>query len=138
MPLAFSDVPQRAYTEAILGVYELNDVALLKDIFFWAYERSVAQFAAVRQSLDEPDSFRLKYRSEIRACVASIIREKIGRGDASRLIKAHAREDVEERDHETFVQIVEEELLGLHQGNFARYQIRPSEFAEWQKRWAAS
>lgn len=34
-----------------------------------------------------------------------------------------------------FRDTAETELLGLHEGNFARYQIRPSEFAEWQKAW---
>ena len=29
-----------------LGVYELNDIALLKDVFIWAYERSAARYAA--------------------------------------------------------------------------------------------
>ncbi|MEO1222200.1 MAG: Fic family protein, partial [Pseudomonadota bacterium] len=53
-PLSFIDVPKPAYTEAILGVYELNKVELLKDIFIWAYERSAARYAAVRQSLGEP------------------------------------------------------------------------------------
>ncbi len=35
-PLSFTDVSQSAYTDAILGVYELNDVSLLRDVFFWA------------------------------------------------------------------------------------------------------
>jgi hypothetical protein len=34
-PLSFADVPQRTYTEAMLGVYELRQVDLLKDIFIW-------------------------------------------------------------------------------------------------------
>lgn len=33
-------------------------------------------------------------------------------------------------------EIAETELLGLHEGNFARYQIRPSEFAAWQTAWS--
>lgn len=32
-PLAFTDVPRSTYTNAILGVYELNKVDLLKDVF---------------------------------------------------------------------------------------------------------
>ena len=32
-------------------------------------------------------------------------------------------------------EIAESELLGLHEGNFARYQIRPSEFKAWGKIW---
>ncbi|MDU9006901.1 Fic family protein [Sedimentitalea todarodis] len=138
VPFAFSDVPQRAYTEGILGVYELNDVALLKDVFFWAYERSVAQFAAVKQSLGEPDPFRLKYRTEIREAVTSIILGKISRRDASETIRSYASEHVSESDRDNFVQVVEEEILGLHEGNFARYQVRLSEFAEWQDKWTTS
>ncbi|WP_297777114.1 Fic family protein [uncultured Roseovarius sp.] len=134
-PLAFTDVPQRAYTDAVLGVYELNDTALLKDIFLWAYERSAAQYAAVRQSLGEPDPFRLKYRSEIRDAVAHIIRSKLGRSEAARQIEKLAAEGIAVEDREVFTTVVEDELLGLHEGNFARFQVRPSEFQEWRSIW---
>lgn len=40
-------------------------------------------------------------------------------------------------DRGRFVEIAEAELTGLHEGNFARYQIRPSEFAAWRKIWEA-
>jgi hypothetical protein len=58
-PPSFTDVPRQTYTEAVLGVYDLNTIDLLKDVFMWAYERSAARYAAVRQSLGEPDPFRL-------------------------------------------------------------------------------
>ena len=35
-PLSFADVPRDLYTEAILGVYELNRTELLRDVFCWA------------------------------------------------------------------------------------------------------
>lgn len=137
-PLAFTDVPQRAYTEAILGVYELNDTALLKDVFLWAYERSAAQYAAVRQSLGEPDPFRLKYRTELRDTVAAIIRAKISRKEVAEEISQLSAELIKPEDQAAFAAIVEDELLGLHEGNFARYQVRPSEFQAWQEVWAKS
>jgi hypothetical protein len=31
-----------------------------------------------------------------------------------------------------FVEVVESELLSLHEGNFARYRIWSSEFAAWK------
>lgn len=40
-------------------------------------------------------------------------------------------ENIERPDRERFREIVESGLLGLHEGNFARYRIRPSEFAAW-------
>ncbi len=84
-PLSFADVPRQAYTEAVLGVYELNKVDLLKDLFLWAYERSAARYAAIRQSLGEPDPFRLLYRAELREIVADLIRTRAGRKEAAPL-----------------------------------------------------
>jgi hypothetical protein len=39
-PLFFVDVPGLAYTEGTLGVLELGQIELLRDVFVWAYERS--------------------------------------------------------------------------------------------------
>jgi hypothetical protein len=36
-------------------------------------------------------------------------------------------------DKERFIQTVEQELINLHEGNFARYFVTPSEFRRWQK-----
>ena len=45
------------------------------------------------------------------------------------------QEHIEQQERERFREIAEEELLSLHEGNFARYQIRPSEFVAWQEAW---
>jgi len=60
----------------------LNDVALLKDVFLWAYGRSAEQYAAVRQSLGEPDPFRFKHRAALRQVVADLVRARQPRKDA--------------------------------------------------------
>ena len=60
-------MPRAIYMDAILGVYELNKVDLLRDVFIWAYERSAARYAAVRQSLGEPDPFRFAHKAALAA-----------------------------------------------------------------------
>ncbi|MFX7663301.1 hypothetical protein ABTJ72_19055, partial [Acinetobacter baumannii] len=45
IPLTFLDVSESLYTEAVLGVYELNRVDLLKDLYLWAYKRSAERYA---------------------------------------------------------------------------------------------
>ncbi len=136
-PLSFEDVSRQAYTEAVLGVYELNKIDLLKDVFIWAYERSAARYAAVRQSLGDPDPFRLQYRAQLRIIVADIIRSTTDRMAAATRIAAWADDNIPEADRPQFIEIAEAELTGLHEGNFARYQVRPSEFAAWHKIWRA-
>ena len=135
-PLTFTDVPRRIYTEAILGVYELNRIELLKDVFLWAYDRSAARYAAVRQSLGEPDPFRLRYRDALQTLIAAIVRSRMDGKAAAAYIESWTRESVDPGDREQFREVAETELLALHEGNFARYRVRPSEFAAWREAWS--
>jgi hypothetical protein len=134
-PLSFADVPRRIYTEAVLGVYELNRTELLRDVFVWAYERSAARYAAVRQSLGEPDPFRLRHRAALREVVGAVVRGHLNKKQATAYVNKWTQDHIEQDQRSKFREIAENELLGLHEGNFARYQIRPSEFAEWSKAW---
>ena len=43
--------------------------------------------------------------------------------------------DVAPDERARFSEMAESDLLGLHEGNFARLQVRPSEFAAWQIEW---
>ena len=133
-PLAFVDMPEQLYVQGLLGVYELNRIELFKDVFMWAYERSALRYAALRQSLGEPDTFKLKYREEIRNLVADIVLKALSQHEASIFIQKTA-ETFPESDRQRFVEVVDTELLSLHEGNFARYRIRPSEFKKWQDVW---
>jgi hypothetical protein len=119
----------------MLGVYELNRIDLLKDIFVWAYERSAARYVAVRQSIGEPDPFRLRYRTELRSIVVEVVRGRMNRKAADARITEWARKNIDADERVQFRDVAESELIGLHAGNFARYQIRPSEFEAWQKAW---
>jgi hypothetical protein len=135
-PLSFEGVPRGAYTEAVLGVYELNRIELLRDVFIWAYVRSAARYAAVRQSLGEPDPFRLRHRAALREVVAAVIRGRMNRKQATAHVSAWTQEHIDQTDRERFRETAESELLSLHEGNFARYQIRPAEFQAWQEAWS--
>ena len=54
---------------------------------------------------------------------------------AARHIATWAVENVVEIDRSRFVETAETELIGLHDGNYARYQVRPSEYAAWREGW---
>lgn len=134
-PLSFVDVPERAYIEGVLGVYELNRIELLRDVFVWAYERSSARYSAVRQSLGEPDPFRLRYRALIADVVASVVRAGMDRKGAATRVRQSATERVPTEDQTRFVEVVETEIMSLHEGNIARYRLRPAEYRAWRTSW---
>ena len=137
VPLSFEDVPRELYTEAVLGVYEMNRIELLRDVFMWAYGRSAARYAAVRQSLGEPDPFRLQHRSALREVIGLVIRERMSTKRATAHVAAWTQEHIEPPQRERFQEVAERELLSLHEGNFARYRVRPSEFEAWRKVWTS-
>ena len=131
-PLSFIDVPQQAYVDAMLGVYELNHIELLRDVFVWAYERSCQQYVAVQQQLVPPDTFRLRYRNELTEAVRAIVRG--GQPANETAIQAIMPATVTQEDKPRFVTLALEEFKTLHAGNVIRFALRPLEFAEWQAR----
>jgi len=97
--------------------------------------RSAERYAAVRQSLGEPDPFRFKHVAALRQIVTEMIRGRADRKAATSHIAAWAEKNIAEDERECFREMAEAEFLGLHEGNFARYQIKPSEFDAWLKGW---
>jgi Fic family protein len=133
-PLSFVDVPQQAYVDGMIGVYELNRIELLRDIYVWAYERSCQQYVAVQQQLVPPDTFRLRYRNELAETVRAIVRD--GQPAVETAILAIMPTTVAQEDQPRFVALALEEFKTLHAGNAIRFGLRPLEFAAWQERCA--
>jgi hypothetical protein len=129
-PLSFIDVPERAYIDAMLGVYELNRIELLRDVFVWTYERSCQQYLAVRRELVPPDTFRLRYRQALSETVKTIVLQL--QSPTRETVGAHIPPSVAEEDHDKFVNLVLDEFENLYEGNAIRFGIRPLEFAAWR------
>ena len=134
-PLSFIDVSQKTYIDGLIGIYELNRVEYLRDVFVWAYERSCARYSAVRQSLGDPDPFRLKYRTNVGVFVAEVVRGRMDKREATEWIAKKAAAEVPAEDKARFIEVVETELSGLHEGNIARYRLKLSEFKDWNRGW---
>ncbi|MCW5958501.1 MAG: Fic family protein, partial [Pyrinomonadaceae bacterium] len=133
-PLSFVEVDKDVYVRALLGVYEKNDISLIRDLYMWAYDRSSRQYTAVQRAIAEPNLLKLRYRTQIQEIVRSIILEKI-KGD---VVVAKIRElieasDLPEAEHDELFNIIENEIVSLHDGNIARFKVRPSEYRAWKE-----
>ncbi len=133
-PLSFIDVPQQTYVDAVLGVYELNRIELLRDVFVWAYERSCQQYVAVQQQLIPPDTFRLRYRNELTEAVRAIV--NVGKPANKTAVRAVMPKAVAKKDQPRFIELTLEEFKTLHVGNAIRFGLRPLEFAAWLEKYA--
>lgn len=129
-PLSFIDVPTQAYTEGLLGVYEMGRTELLADVYVWAYERSCQQYMATVQQMVPPDALRLRYRKELGECIAAIVAQGL---DASLLsVRACMPRHVSASEREALAAIILSELHGLHAGNAIRFGISGLQYLAWQ------
>ena len=130
-PLSFVDVPERAYADGTLGVYELTRVDLLRDVFVWAYERSCAQYRIVRDTMPGPDPLRLRYRAELTDAVRDLV---VGRhAPRTELLRTWAEEQgIATDDVDAFTTRALTLVLGLHPGNLHRYRLRESDYEAWK------
>ncbi|MEZ4265337.1 MAG: Fic family protein [Myxococcota bacterium] len=129
-PLSFVDVPERSYIDGLLAVYELGRVELLRDTFIWAYERSALRYAAVTESLPDPDPLRMRHREALIELVGDVVRAGASIDLAD--LRTRAASLVPPDDVDQLAAMAFSDLHHLHQGNVARYRLRLSELVRWQ------
>lgn len=129
-PLTFLDVPVQAYTRAILGVYEMTRIELLRDLYVWAYERSTQEYVAIKQDLAEPDPLRLAWRDFTKQTIREVILHPM-QDPLERIEKAVGLHVPISKQADVQALLIEE-LRRVHEGVLARYGLRPSEFNAWK------
>lgn len=134
-PLSFVDVPEQLYINGLLGVYELNKIELLAELFVWAYERSCLRYSSSRKTLGEPDPFRTRYRTLRKETVALVVRKRLNKKSATAFVRKTAKDAVPKADQMKLLEVIETELMSLHEGNISRYGLKPPEFKKWQQQW---
>ncbi|MEG0923393.1 MAG: Fic family protein [Comamonas sp.] len=130
-PLTFVDVPADTYAQAMLGIYEMGRVEMLRDLFIWAYERSTQEYTAIHQTLAEPDPLRLTYRTLIKDTVRAVVQQP--ERDAIALVEQAVQASVPAAQQPEVKALILDELRRLHEGVLARYGLRPSEWKVWQE-----
>ena len=134
-PLSFTNVPKRLYIEGLLGVYELNDVALFKEVFLWTYRRSVSRYKVIQESLGSPNPVNLIYRDLIKQIVKELVEAGISKETATEKIDELLGAKLETDDRSEVINAIETELISLHEGNIARFKLTLPDFQQWKSNW---
>ena len=131
-PMSFLEMNDSAYIDGLLGVYEINDVSLLREAYINAYLASARKYTSLRFELEAPAKAAAVYRDFVRQAVRRSVIEwkKFRPGDIRRMA---ADEGIPESDREHVVNFVGNEIRGLHEGNLVRYQLRLEDLAGMQR-----
>ncbi len=127
-PMSFFAMNDRDYIDGLIGIYELNNVALLRDAYIDAYTAGAENYRALRAELETPAKAALAYRDFVREAVRRCVLEwKAFRPEAVMAMTHEA--DISEADRAQVVDYVGLEFHGLHEGNAIRYRLRPKDLA---------
>lgn len=129
-PLSFLTVEEKDYVDGTLGVYELNDVSLLKHAFVEGYVRSADNYRYVRAEVDEVSVGALEYRPQVREAVRRSVRE--WKAFDEEKLRAHLAGKVKPEHLAEVVLAVKRELVGLHEGNLVRFQLSPTDLRDFE------
>lgn len=122
-PMSFLTMNDGDYIDGLIGVYELNNVALLREIYIDAYLASADKYRVLRAEVETPEKAALAYREFVREAVRRCVLEyKEFRAEAVRDLAAAA--GIPEDDQDPVVAYVGEQIRGLHEGNAIRYRLR--------------
>lgn len=133
-PISFTHVNKDVYTKAMLGIYELNRVDLLKDLFIWAYEKSAFKYSDIYHVTGKPDPFHLVYRKQSREVIKEVILQALGQEKAIAFIRDYAAA-IPLEDRGKFIENAERDLMDLHDGNFVIYKVTLSQYMKWKEIW---
>lgn len=136
-PLSFTGVEVADYTTAILAVYELNRVELLREVYIHAYDESASRYSMVCRELGEPDRVATGYRMEIKDLVREVVVKRLGKLEAAEHVRRWAAKNITASDRAHFIEIIEERLLLLSMNSIVRVRVRPSEFEAWWPVWTS-
>ena len=125
-PMSFTTMDDRDYIDGLIGIYELNNVSLFREVYIDAYLASAEKYRVLRAEVESPHKAAIAYRDFVRAAVRrSVLEFKGFRYDDIMIMAAEA--GVPEADQESVVAYVAEQLAGLHEGNVIRYRLKPDD-----------
>jgi hypothetical protein len=125
-PMSFVTMDDKSYTDGLIGIYELNNVSLLREICIDAYRTSAENYKTLRAEVDAPNRVAVTYRDFVKEAVRrSVLEHKAFYAD--RIMAMAAGAGIPEKDREQVVNYVGAQFKGLHEGNAIRFKLKPDD-----------
>lgn len=127
-PMSFVAMDDKDYMDGIFGIYELNNISLLRDAYIDAYVASARNYHALRAEVDSPEKAALTYREFVREAIRrSVLDWKEFRPEG--IVRMADAAGIPEADQHDLIEYIRAEFRGLHEGNAIRYRLRPEDLA---------
>ena len=123
-PVSFLEVSHRDYVDGLLGIYEMADVSLAREIFVEAYMKSASRYWSPSVHASAPSLAILENRDFIRNAVRELVKSH-GGFDAERAAGMVREKGLS--GHPEVLEHVRRSIEGLHEGNLIRFGLSPDD-----------
>lgn len=72
-PISFLGTPEKSYVNGTLGLYELNRIEMLRNVYISTYTKTASHFHGEYDRTIAPDTTSFQYRDEIESGVRSVV-----------------------------------------------------------------
>lgn len=128
VPMSYLAIDDQAYIRGLLGVYELNDVSLLREAYVNGYVASAERYRHLRPVVIDPAKGGLEYRrftrSAVRRCVLDWRRLR-----PRRIRRMMDDAGIPTEDRDSLLDHVRWCFRGLTETNVVRYGLGPADLA---------
>ena len=125
-PMSFTTMETGEYIDGLIGVYELTNASLFREVYIEAYVASAENYRVLRAEVETPDKAALAYREFVNAAVFRCVLDfKAFKRD--QILQMAAAAGIPQADREGVAAYVKRQFAGLHEGNVIRYQLQPSD-----------
>lgn len=125
-PMSFLAMDDGDYIDGLIGIYELNNVSLLREVYIESYLASAEKYRVLRAEVETPEKAAIVYRNFVREAVRhSVLVTKSFQPDV--VMALAKKENIPEDDLDGVVAYVGQQFHSLHEGNAIRYRLKPKD-----------
>lgn len=122
-PLSFVTMDDSTYIDSLIGIYELNNVSLLSEIYIDSYLASAESYKVIRAEVESPEKAAIAHRDFVKDAVRmSVLKWKMFDADKVAIMAREA--DIPEPEIDQVVRYVGKQISGLHEGNAIRFRLK--------------
>jgi Fic family protein len=132
VPLSFEAIKQSDYVDAMIAIYELNNIKPLVDLYIHSYRRTAEKYDSTVGAIGF-DRVRVQYRQYRREIIRHIIINKLHGIQMEAYIKSESDNITDPNDQKQFIRNIHEDLEQLGPQSIIGMGITIKQVKEWHK-----
>ncbi|OGT60928.1 MAG: hypothetical protein A3E85_03205 [Gammaproteobacteria bacterium RIFCSPHIGHO2_12_FULL_45_12] len=132
VPLSFDAVKKSDYVDAMIAIYELNNIKPLVDVYMHSYEQAAEQYDATVGAIGF-DRVRVQYRQQRREIMRYVVTNKLRGAKMKDYVDAEVSKFADISDQKQLVSHIREDLEQLGSHNIAGMGVTIEQVRDWRE-----